>query len=82
VRRSVFNAKLGVVANWQFVWRNSKDDPFLECARRPQKELLPLRQTHRPVTPEMSVRPVLSKLGRAFIRAHHAFKFGKPSAIE
>ena len=22
------------------------------------------------------------KLGRAFIRAHHAFKFGKPSAIE
>jgi hypothetical protein len=59
-RRSVFTAKLGVVPTgnlYGVILRTSR----LECAMRPQKELLPLWKTDRPDTPEMSVRPASVK---------------------
>ena len=68
--------------NWQFVWPNSGNDAFETSEAVPEGKCCRCGRLTGQSRRRCQSGQLRLKLGRAFIRAHHAFKFGKPSAIE
>jgi hypothetical protein len=64
------------------LWRNSGNDPFGTPEAAPGGNCCRCGRLTGQKRRRYQSGQLRLKLGRAFIRAHHAFKFGKPSPIE